>query len=622
MSTLPRLSATLSAAASLAACGDGISSDPQPIAGDPGTRFIAEVQGDGERSPFEGRIVTVTGIVTGDFQDRSAGEAGDLDGFFVQAETPDGNADTSDGLFVFDGPNPGTDVSAGDRVRVRGEVVEHFGETQIAAATVDIVGRGTVTPVAVTLPAASISHNSDDDAIADLEPFEGMLVRFPQTLTISGLRELEVFGAIALAEGGRPYQFTNRSAPDAAGYRLHRQDLAARSIVLDDGLKARDVSPIRYLRTTDVLRVGDTVTGLTGNLRYSRGSGDAGAEAYRLMPTEAPRFASTNPRPEAPPRAGSLRIASINLSNFFSTIDDGRDICGPAGDARCRGADSAAELERQIGKTMTALGMIDADIFALVEMENNADGSLRALVDALNAGRASTDYAYVETGTIGRDTIKTGLVYKVAAVTPRGSFGLLDSTVDRRFNDARNRPVVAQTFRHIDSGASVTAVVVHLKSKGSDCEADGDPNRSDGQGNCNGVRAAAAAALADWLGTDPTGSGDDDFLIVGDFNAYAREDPMMTLEEAGYVNLVRQASGHTLYSFVFDDQSGALDHALASPTLAPQVDGAVDWHINADEARALDYNLDGGRDPGLFDARLPYRASDHDPVIVDLTPTP
>ncbi len=37
-----------------------------------------------------------------------------------------------------------------------------------------------------------------------------------------------------------------------------------------------------------------------------------------------------------------------------------------------------------------------------------------------------------------------------------------------------------------------------------------------GQGNYYLVRTSAATALVEWLVTDPTGSGDADFLIIGD----------------------------------------------------------------------------------------------------------
>jgi len=162
----------------------------------------------------------------------------------------------------------------------------------------------------------------------------------------------------------------------------------------------------------------------------------------------------------------------------------------------------------------------------------------------------------------------------------------------------------------------LTVAVNHLKSKGSSCDADGDPNLGDGQGNCNVTRTSAAAALADWLAADPTGSGDADVLIIGDLNAYAMEDPLETFASAGYTNLLGTQSAP--YSFVFDAQAGALDHAIASASLAPQVVETIEWHINADEPRLLDYNLENGRDPDLFDGNTPYRASDHDPIVIGL----
>jgi len=165
----------------------------------------------------------------------------------------------------------------------------------------------------------------------------------------------------------------------------------------------------------------------------------------------------------------------------------------------------------------------------------------------------------------------------------------------------------------------LTVAVNHLKSKGSSCDADGDPNLGDGQGNCNMTRTSAAAALADWLASDPTGSGDDDVLIIGDLNAYVEEDPLTAFASAGYTNLLGAQTDP--YSFVFDAQAGALDHAIASSSLVPQVAGTIEWHINADEPSLLDYNLENGRDPNLFDGATPYRASDHDPVVIGINLT-
>jgi hypothetical protein len=47
------------------------------------------------------------------------------------------------------------------------------------------------------------------------------------------------------------------------------------------------------------------------------------------------------------------------------------------------------------------------------------------------------------------------------------------------------------------------------------------------------------------------------------------------------------------------------------------VTGASEWHINADEPDAFDYNLEFKRDPSLLSPDA-FRASDHDPAVVGL----
>jgi predicted extracellular nuclease len=116
--------------------------------------------------------------------------------------------------------------------------------------------------------------------------------------------------------------------------------------------------------------------------------------------------------------------------------------------------------------------------------------------------------------------------------------------------------------------------------------------------------------------TPPTASGDPDFLIMGDLNAYAREDPVQAIEAGGYTNLMAQFGGATAYSFTFDGLAGYLDHGLASASLVSQISGAAEWHINTDEPAVLDYNEEFNP-PGYYTAD-PYRASDHDPVIIGL----
>lgn len=601
---------------SLAACNGSAGT---PSSDSPGGTSISDIQGEDVASPLAGQTVTVEGIVTGDFQDNDLDVANNLGGFFLQAENPDASAMTSDGIFVFDGDEPHVDVSVGDRVSITGAVKEHFGETQIAGTSVTARGVGTVQTTDVTLPAAGIVNNSDGQEIADLEKYEGMLIRFDQTLTVGDLYGLERFGEVGLSQGGRLYQFSNRNAPDVAAYTLHRETMAARSIMLDDGRRGQGEVPVRYLRSSDAfVRVGSSVAGLTGVLRYSRGSGGSGMETWRLMATAEPEFVADNSRPGAPVIDGELRIASANVLNFFSTIDSGQDVCGPRRTSGCRGAGDEEELARQLAKTTTALAMIDADIVGLMELENNASESLQSIVTSLNDTMGADTYAFVNTGSIGYGAIKTGFIFKTASVSPSGPHAILTESTDARFKDGRNRPALAQTFVQNRDGAKLTIVVNHLKSKGSSCDGDGDPNINDGQGNCNQTRAAAAAAIADWLKKDPTTSNDPDFLVIGDLNADLREDPLTAFANAGFKNLLEVSPDASPYSYVFRGQTGVLDHALVSESLLSQVAGTMEWHVNADETPIHDYNLNARRDPMIFDGTNPYRFSDHDPVVIGL----
>jgi hypothetical protein len=103
-------------------------------------------------------------------------------------------------------------------------------------------------------------------------------------------------------------------------------------------------------------------------------------------------------------------------------------------------------------------------------------------------------------------------------------------------------------------------------------------------------------------------------------NSYAMENPITTFTSGGYINLVSAHVGASGYSYVFDGQTGYLDHALAAAVLAPRVTGVSEWHINADEPVALDYNVEF-KTPNqvkTFYSRDAFRSSDHDPVVVGI----
>ena len=636
--------AALSAALILLAATPSCAADPR--CDEPFTPIPA-IQGDGADAAITG-AVTTRGIVVGDFE----GPTPNLRGFYLQDATGDGDPRTSDGLFVFHGN--ADRVSLGQLVRVSGIAEEFHGQTQIAARTVVHCGRGAPPlPVDLVLPLAS------DDA---LERLEGMLVRLPQTLTVTENRHLGRFGEVALSSSGRLRQPTDVAAPGAPAAAVQAAN-ARNRILLDDASQRQNPDPIEFgrgdgpLRVEDPLRVGDTVTGVVGVLGYGWGGARSSPNAYRVRPIGAlggvrPPFVAGNPRPSTPPRVGgTLRVGAANLLNYFDSFGAGACRGGLEGRAlECRGADDAAEFERQAAKTVALLHGLDADVLAVTELENDgyrADSAIEDLRRRLAGARATADtdeaaamgaWAFVDadagTGRIdalGRDAIKVGLLYRPAAVRPIGRPAVLNAGAFGRFRTAsgttgRNRPALAQTFEERASGERFTLVVLHLKSKASSC-ADNrrpvgpDPDTGDGQGHCNRTRTAAARELAAWIAGDPTGTGDPDVLIVGDLNAYAQEDPVTALRAAGYVDLLDSGSSGDAYSYGFDGRWGRLDHAFASRSLAAQATGAGVWHVNADEPPVLDYNVEFKSERQRTSLYAPdaFRSSDHDPLRIGLT---
>ena len=598
------------------------------IQGSGGTDDLAVIGVD-DRSAYEGQIVTLQAIVTADFQDGLFGSQGDLNGFYIQEEEIDYDFNdlSSEGIFIFDGSAPLVDVQIGDLVEVTGTVSEFFGQTQLSATLVQVIDTDQVVPTAVevTFPTANIMQDSNGNYVANLEAYEGMLVNVAQDMTVTEMFNLDRFGQYNVSADGQQLQFTQDNAPDAAGFEQHKQDIAAGTLVLDDGISSQNPDQLRIidgndgvLTADDSFRMGDTIAAIEGVVGYSFGE-------FRVNAATG-EYAQTNPREEAPvDTGGNFKVASLNVLNYFTTID----LSGVTTDIGLdpRGADSAEEFERQADKLVNAIVSIDADVLGLIEIENDFAGdsfAIKDIVDRVNTELGAVVYAFADPGQefVGGDAIANGLIYKVDKAALSGEMAILETFEGRNFLDPLgagrdlNRAAIAQTFEDLDTGQTLTVSVNHLKSKGSLSGLDADAAQGDGQGNNNATRTEAADILADWLNSDPTGQGSENTLILGDLNAYAKEDPLTALSDAGYTDLAAAELGDSAYSYVFDGQIGTLDYALANDALAASVVGVTEWHINSDEADALDYNLDFGRDSTLYDADTAARNSDHDPVIV------
>ncbi|WP_160121576.1 ExeM/NucH family extracellular endonuclease [Rhodovarius lipocyclicus] len=619
---------------------------------------IHDVQGGGAASALAGRTVTIEGVVTGDYQNGDADGNRDLQGFYLQELLADADAATSEGIFIHQADGsalPRLDVRVGDIIRVTGLVRENFNETQLSVAdsttAIQIIRAGAYTQAEVieqfaldiSLPAAG-TVTAAGRVLPDLEFAEGMLVRLPQTMTITEMFNLDRYGEIRVAEGGQQVQYAQTNAPDAAGYAQYLQDLGARSLLIDDGLNVQNPSAIRVfdnvITSAAAPQIGDSFQGLVGNLGY-------GFNEYRLQTANNPAIIDTAPRAAAPGRdGGDIRLASANLLNFFTTLDNGA-MTGPGDAFQPRGANTAEELARQKAKLFTALAQLDADAIVVNELENDGFGpgsAIQTLVDEFNAAQGTPGrWSFVNPGQdfLGGDAIKVSILYRtdrlaVAAGTAPAvlddtdipgliSAGLLPadflsrSSVGGVFNGANtSRSVLLTSFEQIGGGEVFTLAGVHSKSK-SGTGTGLDADALDGAGNWANQRLLAAQALEAFLKTHPTGLADQDVVIMGDFNAYAMESSIQHLDAAGYDSLVESRIGNaTASSYVFDGQKGYLDNALSTADFAGLVVGVHEWHLNAAEADALDYNTDFGRPTAIFDASLPNRYSDHDPLIVNL----
>jgi endonuclease/exonuclease/phosphatase family metal-dependent hydrolase len=344
----------------------------------------------------------------------------------------------------------------------------------------------------------------------------------------------------------------------------------------------------------------------------------------------APVFTRSNPRTAAPAAVGgNVKVASFNVLNFFTTFTDGTTAAGGIGQgcdlggvvsaANCRGADSLAEFTRQRTKIVEAMAAINADVFGLMEIQNNGNTAAQNLVDALNTKVGANTYAVVPLPpTTGTDAIRVAMIYKPAALALSGA-PMSDS------DPIHNRPPFAHAFAALN-GEKFSVIVNHFKSKGS-CPTSGvDTDQGDGQGCWNDRRKQQSTALLGFIGTVQAAAADNDVIVIGDLNAYGVEDPVDTLTTGGLVNQVSRfdAAG---YSYVFDGEAGYIDHALASASMSAQITGAAHWHVNADEPSIIDYNTEFKQPacatcgPDYYSA-TPYRASDHDPVIVGLNFVP
>ncbi|MFQ1849399.1 ExeM/NucH family extracellular endonuclease [Aeromonas veronii] len=608
-------------------------------------------------------------------------------GFYLTDPVGDGDPATSDGIFVYlsdkDFATKYADIKPGAELCLEAQVEEFLGGTQLklkwdgTSPRIQVLGQGKNVPVSV------LKVNDDESLKQALNRHEGMRVRLDSSSDLHLTRNfsfdykasrtnLELSHKAPLI---KPTQLHVASSPEAVA--LAAQNGSNRLVVESDYKAPDGVLP--WFPSWDAdqgyLRIGDQLNGLEGVIVYNK-------DAFRLVvPSDVTLTAGAllrspeEDRQDAPARlAGSdLRIGSFNVLNYFtshSSIGGALNIlCKDQADADnakgCnRGAKSQPEFEKQRTKIVNAITAMDADLLGLMEMENNGfedKSALHNLVTRLNEQQkdASKHYAYVRLPVtaltdgkfFGGDAIMVAMIYRPALLTPSGDASVIKLPEQRYTTGgvaktAGQRDSLVQTFTLAKSKEPLTLVVNHLKSKGSGCyeNGDGKTEPADLQGKCTEFRVSAAKVLGEAVSKLPG-----QVLLVGDFNSYAKEDPIRVLTDYNPATSERKivSASHTFIgdqsyeqlgrevtrsyglidlnvkfnkekaiSYSYDGELGTLDYALANPALASKVAGVADWHINSFESSLFEY---GSQYTGsLLKSDNPFSASDHDPIIVDL----
>ncbi|WP_148610315.1 ExeM/NucH family extracellular endonuclease [Aeromonas sobria] len=608
-------------------------------------------------------------------------------GFYLTDPAGDGNPATSDGIFVYlndkDFATKYADIKPGAELCLEAKVEEYYGGTQLKPNVESGKARVQVTTLGLNVPTSVLQVNEGETLAQAMNRYEGMRVRLDSSSDLHLTRnygfDYKVYrNNVELAHKTpliKPTQLHVANSADAVA--LATKNGSNRLVVESDNKAPDGVLP--WFPSWDAdqgyLRIGDQLNGLEGVIVYNK-------DAYRLVvPGDVTLTAGAllrspeEDRQNAPARrSGSdLRIGSFNVLNYFtshSSIGGALNIlCKDQADANntkgCnRGAKSQPEFEKQRTKIVNAITAMDADLLGLMEMENNGfedNSALHNLVTRLNEQQkdASKHYAYVRLPVsaltdgkfFGGDAIMVAMIYRPALLTPSGDASVIKLPEQRYTTGgvaktAGQRDSLVQTFTVAKSKEPLTLVVNHLKSKGSGCyeNGDGKTEPADLQGKCTEFRVSAAKVLGEAVSKLPG-----QVLLVGDFNSYAKEDPIRVLTDYNPATSERKivSASHTFIgdqsyeqlgrevtksyglidlnvkfnkekaiSYSYDGELGTLDYALANPALASKVAGVADWHINSFESSLFEY---GSQYTGtLLKSDNPFSASDHDPIIVDL----
>lgn len=592
----------------LAACLTISSCTTQPMVGtltstptqtiDPDQITISMIQGEGHRSPMEGRKVNgVEGIVT----------AIRADGYYLQAIQPDGNVLTSDAIFVYTRMRPRIEV--GNILAVHGIVDELYpggvatGNLPITKIDqesytlleefgalpepVQIGQKGRVPPGRIIDNDKFLHFDPDEDGIDFYETLESMLVEIDDPLVVGPTNAYNEI--VVLADGGLSSGLISRESTIV----IQKNDFNPERIMLDDLLV-----PLPQVNS------GDRFSGpVIGIMDYNYGN-------FKVLPIRKPQKVtgsiSTFDVPERDP--DEISIAVYNLENLDPSDPPSRF--------------------QTLGKHIVDI-LKSPDILGLVEIQDNTGPLDDQVVDASLTYKAIINAILENGGPVyefrdipplnNRDGGETGGNIRVGFLfrTDRGvafwdkpggdavnEVGLNrdDTGVSLTVNPGRIQPNAYAFFESrkplvgefVFRGQKIFVILNHFNSKGGDTALFGSIQPP--VQNSEFQRKRQAQAVHDFateiLQLDP----DARIIIMGDLNDFQFSETLTTLMGRDFTNLISILPPEQQYTYIYEGNAQVLDHMVVSRVFFESLSYFDVVHLNS--IYHEDINL-----------------SDHDPLI-------
>ena len=450
-------------------------------------------------------------------------------GFFIQDPEGDGNAGTSDGLFVYRPRSSEASLpSPGDLVVVVGTVKEYYGLTELVLGTVTVRSFDNPLPPPVALT-------------EDMESIEGMRA------SVSG--RVRVLGP------------TKRYAATDEFYVMVEEAFEALPFgrVFEGGTESAG-EPIGVLSSSRLLpdvKAGDLIAGIVGPLHYSYGNYKVAPEGtLRVLPAPNTSPALSEVYPPA------FSMATFNVENLFDTENDPHTSDPVL---------TQAEYDQKLTKLVRAVrdGLRAPTVLAVQEVEH------RSVLHDLSEHPYLRPFRYEPILLEGLDPrgIDVGMLVRSDRVTVVDLDGDGDGGVssDRVEDKLFSRPPLTVEMK-IDKALPLVVIVNHFKSKRG------------GEAKTAARRRAQARYVAELVKDIRARNPEAHIIVLGDLNDTPDSAPLRVLTEEGALrNLVSdEVPKAERYSYIHYGRAQVLDHILITPSLNPWLAHVEIAHLNAD----------------------------------------